>query len=393
MTINQKLPGVIVIGDHVQGLGIIRNLGEKQIPVYLVHDKNICIGRFSKYLKKFLKSPKMTEQTEIINFMVKIAKKYNLFGFVLMPTNDAAVYVLSKNKSLLEEYYKIPTPDYQVVNFVYNKKLTCSLAEKNGIPIPSTFYPKTIKDLDEISSNISFPAILKGTIGHEFYRRTGAKTYLVESKKELVESYSKVSSLIEPSKIMLQEVITGPTELVYSFCSFFKNGEVVGWWTGRKIRSHPMVFGTGTFAESVYEPQLLELGQRFLRSINYYGVSEIEFKLDPIDGKFKLIEMNARTWLWHSLATRCGVNFPYMLYSDMIGKQISSVTTFKENVKWMHIYTDLAVMFNEVLRNKMGIRAYFSYLNGDNEFAVFSIKDPLPFIAETLLLPYLWIIR
>ena len=122
MTINQKLPGVIVIGDHVQGLGIIRNLGEKQIPVYLVHDKNICIGRFSKYLTKFLKSPGMTDQTEFINFLVKIAEKYNLFGFVLMPTNDAAVYVLSKNKRILEEYYKIPTPDYQVVNFVYNKK-------------------------------------------------------------------------------------------------------------------------------------------------------------------------------------------------------------------------------------------------------------------------------
>jgi len=38
---NRKNIGVIVIGDHVQALGIIRSLGRRGIPVYLLHDKHL----------------------------------------------------------------------------------------------------------------------------------------------------------------------------------------------------------------------------------------------------------------------------------------------------------------------------------------------------------------
>lgn len=393
MTTSKEMPGVIVIGDHVQGLGIIRSLGKRQIPVYLVHDKTLCIGRFSKYLRKFFKSPEISDQSEYINFIIGLAKKYNLYGFNLIPTNDAAVYLLSKNKRILEEYYKISTPGYEIIDFAYNKKLTLTLAENNNIPIPSTFYPENIEDLNEIHSNIKYPVIIKGIVGHEFYQKTGVKTFIANSKEELVGHYKKIESVIDPSKIMIQEVIPGPTELVHSFSSFFKEGEIVAWWTGKKIRSHPMSFGTGTFVKSVYEPQLLDLGKRILRAIDYYGISEIEFKLDPRDGKFKLIEMNARTWLQHTLPARCGVDFPYLLYSDMIGKQVQPINNFNSNVAWIHLYPDIAIVMSLILKNDLKIKDLISSLRCEKEFAVLSIDDPLPFIAETLILPYLWMTR
>ncbi len=393
MTTNKEIPGVIVIGDHVQGLGIIRNLGKRQIPVYLVHDKNLCIGRFSKYITKFKKSPEINNQTNFLSFMIELAKKENLCGSVLMPTNDAAVHLLSKNKKVLGEYYKVPTPISEVINFAYNKKLTLLLAEENNIPIPLTYYPESSEELNEILPNIKYPVIIKGIVGHNFYKKTGVKTFIANSKEELIESYKKSVAILDSSQIMIQEAIPGPTESVYSFCSFFKKGEIVGWWTGRKIRSHPMGFGTGTFVKSIYETQLLELGKRLLKAMNYYGISEIEFKRDPRDGEFKLIEMNARTWLQHSLATRCGVDFPYLLFSDMIGKQIQQVNNFNDNIAWMHIYTDIAVMLNSILKKEMKIKDCISSLKCEKEYAVFSLDDPLPFIAETLILPYLWMTR
>lgn len=393
MEINNEISGVIIIGDHVQGLGIIRSLGKRQIPVYLVNDKNLCIGRFSKYLKKFIKAPKVSDQTNFLDFIIKIAKKYNLYGFILMPTNDAAVNLLSKNKKLLEQYYKVPTPTSEITNFAYNKKLTLLLAEGNDIPVPLTFYPKNSEELGEIPPHIRYPVIIKGIIGHTFYQKTGVKAFIAYSREELIESYIKNVSVIDPSQIMIQEIIPGATELTYSFCSFFKEGEIIGWWTGRKVRSHPMDFGTGTFAKSVYEPQLLEFGKRLLKAMNYYGISEIEFKLDPRDGKFKLIEMNARTWLWHSLAARCGVDFPYLLYSDMMGEKTEIINNFKNDIAWIHVYTDIAVILNSMLKNELNIKNYISSLKCEKEFAVFSLDDPLPFIVETLILPYLWMTR
>ena len=384
-------PGVIVIGDHVQALGIIRSLGRCGIPVYLVHDKNLCIGRFSRYTTRYIKIPSVSNESEFVDFMIDFAKNEQVRDWILMPTNDAWVYVLSKHKKTLEEYYKVSTSSWDIVKFAYNKKLTYQIAEKNKVPVPKTFYPENPNALHEILSCIAFPVIIKGIAGRYFYQKTGTKAFEANSEKELIEKYTKLSSVVKPAEIMIQELIQGSSSNhVYSFCSFFKNRELVAFWIGQKIREHPKDLGTGTFAESIYIPEVKELGTRILKAMNYYGISEIEFKKDPRDGKYKLIEMNARTWLWHSLAIRCGVDFPYLLYRDMIGEHVTPITSFKENVKWIHIYTDIGIMIREVLKKNMKIRDYLSSLKCEKEFAVLSFDDPLPFIVETLFLPYLW---
>ncbi len=384
----KNLPGVIVIGDHVQALGIIRSLGRRGIPVYLLHDKKLCIGRFSRYTKRYIKLPSASNENEFVDFMTKLANNEAVRDWILMPTNDAWVYVLSKHKETLEEYYKVSTPPWDIVKFAYDKRLTYMSAEKNEIPIPKTIYPENIEDVRKGLKDIQFPVIIKGAIGHKFYQKIGAKVLKAGSQDELIRYYTKYSSIIDPSEAIIQEVIPGNSS-TFSFCSF-RNNELIGYWTGLKIREHPMGFGTGTFAQSVWIPELHDLGARFLNAINYYGISEIEFKKDPRDGKYKLIEMNARTWLWHSLAIRCGVDFPYLLYKDMSGKEVTPVMSFRKGIKWLHIYTDLWVAIKEIVKGKLKISDYFESLKGKKEFAVFSLNDPLPFIGETLLLPYLW---
>ena len=381
--------GVIVIGDHIQALGIIRSLGRHGIPVYLLHDKTLCISRFSRYCYKFIKTPSMDNESDFISFLAELAKKFDVNDYILMPTNDAAVRILSKNKDFLEKYYKVPTPHWDITKFALNKELTYSLAAENGIPVPKTIHPKNVEDLQKL--HINYPVVLKGVEGLNFYRKTGAKAFRANSLGELKRIYEKNSTLIDFSEIIIQEEIPGGTDLMYSFCSFFKNDELLGVWTGRKVREHPVGLGTGTFAESIYVPEIVELGSKLLSAMNYYGISEIEFKKDPRDNKFKLIEMNARTWLWISLAVRAGVDFPYMLYKDIMGDGIAPVKSFREGIRWMHIYTDLGVMIKEIPRGNMMIKDYFASLNnGEKEFAVFSLNDPLPFIMETLTLPYLW---
>jgi len=386
--------GVIVIGDHVQALGIIRSLGRKGIPVYLLHDENLCIGRFYRYTKRFIRTPSPSNELEFMNFMIEFAKKEQVKGWILMPTNDAAVYILAKNKEILEEYYRVSTLYWDTVKLAYNKKLTYQIAEKNDIPIPKTIYPENLNEIYEISSDIDFPVIIKPTIVDHFYKKTKTKVFKANTKEELIQAYVKASSVINPSEIMVQEVIHGSPDNLFSFCSFFKDGKVIGMCIGRRRRQRPMDFGNAsTFVESIYVPELINLGTKLLKAMNYYGLSEIEFKKDPRNNKFKLLEINARTWLWHSLAIRCGVDFPYLLYKDMVGEKVISKTSFKENIKFVHFYTDFGVAIKEVLKRNMKLKDYLASLRGEKEFAVFSYDDPMPFIAETLLLPYLWWIR
>jgi D-aspartate ligase len=61
-------------------------------------------------------------------------------------------------------------------------------------------------------------------------------------------------------------------------------------------------------------PILEELSQRFLRKIDYYGPVKLEYKPDPRDGRYKLLDVNARTCGYHSLGVSAGVDFSYMLF-------------------------------------------------------------------------------
>ena len=377
---------MVVVGNHIQALGIIRSLGKRGIPVYLINNRNLCISRFSKYLKKFMRAD-TNNDTEFVDFMIKLARKEGLEDWILMPTNDAMVYILSKHKKILEEYYKVPTPSWDVIKYAYDKRLTYKLAKRCGVPTPRTIYPEKLDDVLSVASDLEYPVIIKGKNGYDFYQKIRIKAIYINSKKKLINAYRELMSLVKPSETMIQEVVQG--NHVYSFCSFFKNGEAIAIWIGRKIREHPMGFGTGTFAESTYVPKIEKLGTRILRTMNYYGISEIEFKRDQKDGKFKLIEINARTWLWHSLAARCGVDFPYILYKDMIGEEVTRVKSFVVGIKWIHFYTDIWESLKEIARGNLKVNEYLNSLRGKKEFAVFSIDDPLPFIFETILLPYL----
>jgi D-aspartate ligase len=388
------MKGVIIVGNHVQALGLARSLGRKKIPVYLINDKSLCISKFSKYVKKFFLSPSIKDEPGLFKFLTDLAKKEKVDKWILIPTNDAAVYALSKNKKALEEYYTVPTPDWEITKYAYDKKLTYALAKENSIPMPETFYPKDLEDLKNNASKIKFPVIIKPSVMYRFYEKTKLKAIKAENMDELVEAYNSALKVIDPSEIMVQDIIPGRPGDLYSYCSLYKDKKVIAGMVGKRIRQRPMDFGKGTtFAASVDVPQIAEYGERLLKAMDYYGLSEVEFKMDPRDNEYKLLEINSRTWLWHSLAIRCGLNFPYMFYQDIIGEEITPAPKPRIGVKWLHFYTDFSVVLGEILKGRMKISDYLKSLKGEKEYAVFTWDDPVPFIAETLMLPYLKIVR
>ncbi len=386
-----ETPGVILIGDHVQALSIARSLGQLKVPVILLSDTNLSVVRFSKYVSKFVKMPCIDDEAKFVPFLLNLAKMNDLKDYLLIPTNDRIVKIISMNKSILEQEFKAATPEWKITKFALDKILTSRLAEDIGIPSPKTVFVDSVSDHENL--DLVYPVLVKGIEGFDFYKKAGVKAFKVKSEEELKATLNKLLNLSRPPKMMIQELIPGNTDSVYSFCSFFKNGELIGFWTGHKIREHPMGLGTATCAESIYEPEIIELGTKFLKAINYYGISEIEFKKDPRDNKFKLIEINARSWLWISLAKRAGVDFAAMLYNDVNGKKLISNSSFEENIKWVHLYTDSWISFKEILKGTLSIKDYLKSLEGEREYAVFSLDDPLPFIIETLIMPYLLITR
>jgi predicted ATP-grasp superfamily ATP-dependent carboligase len=123
--------------------------------------------------------------------------------------------------------------------------------------------------------------------------------------------------------------------------------------------------------------------------INYYGIAEVEFMRDPRDNQYKLLEVNPRVWGWHSLAIAAGVDLPYLLYKDLLGERID-VPLSNNHLKWIRLTTDIPTAYYEIIRGNMTLKDYIATVKGKKTEAVFSLKDPLPFFVEIVLLPYLW---
>jgi len=385
--------GAIVIGGHVQGLGLIRALGMEGIPVYLLDTTDWNISRYSKYCKKFIKMPVDVYDSShnFVNFLKKIHDEFNLDKWIIFPTDDLTVAHLSKNKQELSDYFTIWTPEWDCVKYCYNKKLTYKIAESAGIPIPKSFFPEDVSDLSEVDYLFKYPIIIKPAIMHEFYKKTKHKVVAVNNKEELKEKYLKACSATNPSDIIIQEIIPGSPQNLYSFGSFFKNGEAIAYIIGQRSRQIPMDFGkASTFVELCEIPEIYELGTKLLKTIDYYGLSEVEFKKDSRDGKYKLLEINPRTWKWHTIALKAGINLPYLVYTDMILKDSDKNEIKINHAKWIDIYTDSYICLKEMLKRKMSFKNYFKSLNGEKTDAVLSFGDLKPFIMETILLPYLW---
>ena len=84
--------GAIIIGGHYQGLGALKSLGEKGVPLCLL-DSSLHIGRFSKYAKKFYSCPSVKQDALLLEYLKKLAINENLQDWVVFPTDDETVAI------------------------------------------------------------------------------------------------------------------------------------------------------------------------------------------------------------------------------------------------------------------------------------------------------------
>lgn len=377
--------GAIIIEGHVQGLSNTRSLGEAGIPVYVI-DKNNCLARYSRYCKKFFYCPNYIDPS-FIDFLIDLAERENLKGWALIPSNDHAVISIAKNREALEKYYKIITPSIAIVENIYDKSKLLSIAENCGVPIPKTFY---INSQSNIPTNVNYPVLTKGRQGLSFYKATGKKVFFSNSLPELKEHLQTIGKVFPIEETFTQEYIPfdGSNKTI-SFTAFCIEGGIKAHWAGVKLREHPVQFGTATFAQSVYVEECHKQSITLLKELNYTGVCEIEFLKNPNDGEFKLIEINARTWLWVGLAKACGVNYALMIYNYLNNIPVVYPTRYATDVNWVNYITDSVFSLQAIIKRHLKLKQYLYAFKGKTVNAIFSWRDILPGIMFLFLSVYI----
>lgn len=383
---NPQPIGAIVIGGEHPGLGIARSLGRRGIPVYVIDDQH-SISQFSKYVTRVVRVKDLRDERNTVENVLEVGQSHGLKGWVLFPTRDETVVAFSRYRDRLAEFFRVTTPCWDTVKWAWDKKNTYDLAAELGIPVPHTYNPRTEAELADLYARL--PLAIKPAIKENFFYATGAKAWRAETPDQLNDLFRKAALQIKPEEILVQEIIPGDGQQQYSYCAFFRDGEAQSTLLAKRIRQHPREFGrAATYVETIDFPQIEELSERFLKAINYYGLVEVEFKRDPRDGQFKLLDVNARTWGFHSLGGPAGVDFPYLLYADQVGKPVER-SRARAGVGWLRAVTDLPTVASDLWDGVFDMRSYWTSLKRTRIESVFCVRDPLPSVAEVLMLPYL----
>ena len=123
-------------------------------------------------------------------------------------------------------------------------------------------------------------------------------------------------------------------------------------------------------------------------AIGFTGLVEVEFKRDPRDGRYKLLDINPRIWGWHTLGRRAGIDFSFLLWRVIQGESLSEKRGIA-GVRWMRMSTDLAAAIAEIWRGRLSVGAYLRSLVSPVESAIFAADDPLPALLEVPLSVYM----
>lgn len=387
----------MIIGGGFHSLGAVRNLAKYGVPVCVLND-GPCVSQFSRYVRQqkgrrcqecrkgFARCPSFDDEAAFVDFLVQFAVDNRLDGWVLFPSTDDSVRILAQHWERVRAHYLMTVPSWETIQFLYDKRLTHRLASERGVPVPMTCTPK---DLDELLSlDLDYPLVIKPTVSKHFMAATKKKAYRADNRDELTSLYRKTAEIMDPSEILIQELIPGRAESLYSYVGFFENGMPLAGLSARRRRQHPMEFGrASTYVETVNLPELERLATQLLTGIGYTGLAEVEFMYDSKDGRFEFLEVNPRIWGWHTVAIRAGLDLPYMAFAHAAGKTAPAGSA-RENVKWVRLVTDIPTAASEILSGRLTVGQYLKSMSGDIEDAVLSIRDPLPFIADLFLGPY-----
>ena len=378
-------PGVVVIEGHVQGLANTRALGKAGIPVIVVSEHN-CLARYSRYCKKFFKCPGYLTP-EFVEFLIQLAITENIQDWILLPSNDHVVFNISRNIEKLKSYYKIISPEPEILESVYNKETLIKICQSIGIPVPLSWFPVAPEDIK--LTEYKFPLLIKGKNGLTFYKSFDKKAFRVDTPDKFTPVINMIKEKTQLSYVYIQNLLPVEHNKPISFTAFTVDGEIKSYWMGVKVREHPLQFGTATYSRGINCRELIPIAEKLLKRLSFTGVCEIEFLLDSRDNTYKLIEMNARTWLWVDMAIKSGINYPLMVYNYLNNIEMDYPKVNNEGLEWIHYLTDIPFSLVGIARGDYSFGEIIkSYLRFPGP-AVFDSSDILPSFAEIALLPFL----
>jgi D-aspartate ligase len=296
---------------------------------------------------------------------------------VLYYDGDGSLLLVSRYRERLQDAFRFVVPESELVEELTDKARFQPLAERVGLPVPHSVVLSTRGSPTPPAIDLPFPLVLKPRARPMARWRplgAGAKAVRVDTPAALREMWPRIAEL--GVEVLAQELVPGPETCIESYHAYVDaQGETVGEFTGRKIRTHPPECGGSTAVVVTTADDVAELGRDVLRRLDFRGVAKCDFKRAP-DGRLHLLEINARFNLWHHPGAKAGVNLPALVYADLVGLPRESAPRARAGVRWCTVPDDARA----ARQAGVPLRRWLWWALGCETKWAFAWDDPMPFL-------------
>lgn len=320
---DSNIPAAVIDVGWVNGLAAIRSLGRAGVRVLAVDHRPSALGFRSRYAEPFVSPDPRVDETRFVAFIRALGE------VVVFPTHDEGLNAVARYLDDLPVL--APFPSWEVLERVQSKRSQLEHAQAAGIDAPRTRYPGSVPEARAAAEELGFPVLVKPEHPVGFKHRFRRQAFRCESPQEVEDAYARAEEFAP----MVQELVPGDDDTLYTVGSYLtRDGRALGVFCGRKLRQTPRGIGTCRVGEAVWVEEVVQAALRLLREFGYFGLSQVEFKRDARDGRFKLMEINPRLWQWHGLASACGVDLPRIAYADLVGETLPEVAMDGFGKRW-----------------------------------------------------------
>ncbi|MDA9769657.1 hypothetical protein N9D02_01345 [Emcibacteraceae bacterium] len=371
----------IVLGGYVNGYSIIRELYKCDVQNIWLIDFYKSLGTYSnKIIDYSIISPNS------YSLKLEIIFLYQKFGkIVLFPTADIHLEMLNEIYDEVQNYCFLPFNQKNLSNSL-DKLYQYKCCENIDIPCPRTIRISNINDIDALYE-IDFPILIKPNKRKDGHLKVFRNLFL-NNPSELNKNKLILINFINKGIVFLaSEYIPGGEENIFAYTAYrSKKGKVLNDWIGKKLTQFPNKFGVFSSASNE-APEIIRIqGEKIINEMDLTGIVEPEFKLDPRDGQYKLMEINLRSMMWHRVGSLSGVNLQHTQWLDALGEKPVK-TPQNQKVRFHFLY-----MRHEII-NLLSRKGYFTnfrqnLMHADKKyFAVYNRGDLKPFLIDLLYLP------
>jgi predicted ATP-grasp superfamily ATP-dependent carboligase len=334
----------------------------------------------SKHISQYHQiPPASTDPNAYINELVELCKNHNYDG--LIPFGNYAYYAIVNFADHLKELVRFLVPSKKAFQIAHDKSKTIQFCKKIGIHVPYTYTDFERDDLATIAKEVKFPIVIKARSG------TGVKMGLryANTAQELFEKFDEITSFESKSLAesyrspLIQEFIPG---YIHDVCSVSFKGKVLNILTQVRQLMYPITGGVGAINYTTHNDDLIKTSRMLLEALDWNGPTQIEYKYDPRDGKYKLIEINPKLWGTLDLSIKTGMNFPGMIRDILLDKKVAK-NTYPTGVRYIFHYSQASYARWQLVR-EFGLGALKSQKKFMKTYHDFDYKDMLPDIYRML---------